>query len=134
VERRLTLKWLALFVRLGLGVVSLTVGGCAIHYFDEATGTEHIWGFGHLAMKPGAPTEGVRAVARRTDIIGLSVGKVQEGPYLALGWDARQRIEILEDSTAVCLAWPQGSFYNARIGSHFPPKLDDCAQSAKGNK
>jgi hypothetical protein len=130
----LRVKWLALLVCLGGAVLLLTVGGCAIHYFDEATGTEHVWGFGHLAMQPGKPNQGVKAVARRTDIVGLSVGRIQEGVYLELGWGARQRIEILEDNTAVCLAWPQGSFYNARVGSHFPPRLNDCVESAKENQ
>ena len=25
--------------------------GCAVHYYDKETGTEHLWGFGHLRMK-----------------------------------------------------------------------------------
>lgn len=24
---------------------------CAVHYFDPHTGTEHLWGVGHLKMK-----------------------------------------------------------------------------------
>ena len=39
--------------------------GCAIHYFDAETGTEHLWGFGHLKMKVGELREGLQAVVRR---------------------------------------------------------------------
>ena len=38
--------------------------GCAVHYFDEATGTEHNWGFGHLKIKVAPPDEGLRALVR----------------------------------------------------------------------
>ena len=29
---------------------ALILPGCAVHYFDAQTGTEHLWGFGHLKM------------------------------------------------------------------------------------
>lgn len=118
-------------VSLALLFIFLVASGCAIHYFDTESGTEHIWGVGHMAMKPSAPTEGLNAVARRTDIVGISIGKLQEGTHLEIGWGRRQRIEIINENTQLCLAWPRGSFYNARIGAAFPPKLDDCGRDTK---
>lgn len=112
----------------------LAATGCTVHYFDPETGTEHIWGVGHMAMKPGAPSEGLKAVARRTDVVGVSLGKLQEGMHLEVGWAARQRVDIMDADTRLCLAWPGGSFYNARIGSEFPPALDDCGKQERGRE
>ena len=30
------------------GLTILLTPGCALHYFDSKTGTEHVWGFGHM--------------------------------------------------------------------------------------
>jgi hypothetical protein len=116
---------------LVLMLISLTGSGCALHYFDAETGTEHIWGIGHMAMKPSASREGLKAVGRRTDVVGISIGKLQEDIHLEVGWGSRQRIDIVDEDTQLCLAWPRGSFYNARIGSAFPPKLDECGGDPK---
>jgi len=110
-------------------VAVFTCGGCAVHYFDADNNTEHIWGMGHMAMKIGAPHEGLKAVACRTDVVGVAVGSLQNDVHLELGWGARQRIEIVDENTALCLAWPRGSFYNARIGSKYPFKLEHPSDS-----
>ena len=47
-----------------LGVASVVSSGCAIKHYDASTGTEHLWGFGHLKMK-AAPSAGI--VKTRTD-------------------------------------------------------------------
>lgn len=67
-------------------LIFLTTSGCAIHYFDSESGTEHIWGVGHMAMKAAAPSEGLKAVARRTDILGISAGRTREGAHFEIGW------------------------------------------------
>ena len=104
----------------------IPLSGCSIHYFDAETGTEHIWGIGHMAMKPGGGADGLKAIAQRTDVVGISLGKLQEGTYAELGWGARQRISIFDANSRLCLAWPRGSFYTARIGAAFPTRMDDC--------
>ena len=104
--------------------------GCAVHYFDTESGTEHIWGIGHMAMKYSVPDEELKAVGHRTDVVGISIGRLQEETYLTVGWNARQRIEIVDENTQLCLAWPYGSFYNVRIGSRFPPSLDSCGTTS----
>jgi hypothetical protein len=105
-------------------VAAFAVGGCAVHYFDAEHNTEHIWGVGHMAMKVSAPNEGLKAVAIRTDVVGVAVGSLHKDVHFELGWGARQRIEIVDENTALCLAWPKGSFYNARIGSRYPFELE----------
>ena len=56
-------------------------GGCAIHYFDSETGTEHIWGFGHMQMKVSASNEGVRAIVRGTETVGVAIGVGEDESY-----------------------------------------------------
>ena len=106
--------------------------GCAIHYFDKETGTEHLWGIGHMAMKPSVQDAKVKAVGLRTDVVGISTGYLQEGIHFELGWGGRQRIEILDDNTQFYLGWPTGrSFYTARVGSSLPPELGECGVQKK---
>lgn len=115
-------------VRLGLLIVLLGAG-CAIHYFDPTTGTEHVWGVGHLKMKVGPPAEGLQAVVRGSDVVGLSVGRADQQTYFTLGWHRTQRLDVLQESTAVRLAWPDGDFVNVRVGSRFPFAAGDAADA-----
>jgi hypothetical protein len=110
-------------------LASFTAGGCAVHYFDAENNTEHIWGVGHMAMKVGAPNEGLKAVGCRTDVVGVGVGSLQKDVHFELGWGAHQRVEIVDCDTALWLAWPRGSFYNVRFGSGVPFELEHWSDS-----
>jgi hypothetical protein len=35
----------------GVFLVPFVCSGCAVHYYSASTGTEHLWGFGHLKMR-----------------------------------------------------------------------------------
>src|SRR5438445_11907973 len=83
--------------------------GCAVHYYDKQSGTEHLWGFGHLKMKAAPPNEGVQAVVKGVETLGFSVGADEEDCHVGVGWDFRRRI-VLSSNTAVRLEWPNGSF------------------------
>ncbi|MEE9129803.1 MAG: hypothetical protein V3T84_07265 [Phycisphaerales bacterium] len=98
----------------------LLSGGCAIHYFDSETGTEHIWGFGHMQMKVSPPNEGVQAVVRGTDVLGLSIGSADQQVYFTAGWHRVQRLDVIAESTAVRLEWPSADFAEVRVGTAFP--------------
>lgn len=102
----------------------LACQSCAVHYFDPATGTEHIWGIGHLALKHGTPIEGLKAVGRRTDTVGVLIGRLENDAHFGVGWNARQEIEIVDENVQLKLDWPSGSFYDVRVGSWFPPVAD----------
>jgi hypothetical protein len=80
--------------RVGALVCLVTSAGCAIHYYDKASGTEHLWGFGHMKMKVIPPNEGVQAVVKGTEMLGFNLATGQEDYHLGLGWDYRRRIEI----------------------------------------
>ncbi len=116
-------------LQLLLVLAFLTGAGCAVHYVDSATGTEHIWGIGHMAMRVSAPNEGVKALGVRTDSLGILIGSADKELQFGAGWNARQRIEIVDENTALCISWPNGSLYNARVGSRFPFELDYSSDS-----
>ncbi len=122
--------------RTGIGFLLISLlmlgsSGCAIDYFDARNGIEHVWGIGHLAMKVGSPNEGLKAVGQRTDTLGLSIGKAQEGYHLELGWCSYQQIDVVDQNTQLCVAWPAGSLYSARVGSEFPPDISKCGHEKK---
>ena len=92
--------------RTGIGFLLISLlmlgsSGCAIDYFDARNGIEHVWGIGHLAMKVGSPNEGLKAVGQRTDTLGLSIGKAQEGYHLELGWSSYQQIDVVESKYTI---------------------------------
>lgn len=104
--------------------------GCAIHYFDSETGTEHIWGFGHMQMKVAAPNEGVRAIVRGTETVGVAVGVGEEMGYALLGWQQLTNLYIVDTDTAVRLEWPSSDFFEVRVGTEFP-FLESTANSGE---
>lgn len=110
------------------------VSGCAVHYFDPKTGAEHIWGFGHMKMKVAPEEEGLQAIVRGTEVIGLSTGNADKQAYLTLGWHRIQRLDIVTESTAVRLEGPNSDFVNIRVGSSFPGIPDELNTKQKEEK
>jgi hypothetical protein len=97
----------------------LTIG-CAVHYYEEDTGIEHIWGFGHMKMKASKPSEELQAVVHGTDVLGVSIGKADKHGYFTVGWQRLEFIDVLKESTSIRLEWPDNTFGNVRVGSKFP--------------
>ncbi len=100
--------------------------GCAIHYYDPDTGTEHLWGVGHMRMKAKPSEDGVvRAVVTGSETLGftLSAGETHRG--IGLGYDNRQAARIHDDAS-VTMEFPTNSLrwrpdlFEARIGSAPP--------------
>lgn len=104
----------------GLSAFTLLTTSCAVHYYDKTTGTEHLWGFGHLKMAVRPSSEGVRAVIKGTQTLGLGLGLGREDYYLSAGWN-NQRILNVADNTSVRFEWPTADFFNVRAGTNFPP-------------
>lgn len=101
-------------------LLSLAASGCAIHYVDPATGTEHLWGIGHLKMRAAPPAEGLKAIVRGTEVLGISIGRADQQTYLTVGWHRVQRLDVVEENAAVRLEWPSSDFATVRVGSQFP--------------
>lgn len=102
-----------------LTIVVFVLTGCAIHYYDSKTGAEHIWGVGHIVMKAPPQLEGHRALIRGTEVIGFAVGNVGGQGYLTVGWEKRQRLDIVGENTSIRLEWPTGDLLNVRVGSEW---------------
>ena len=107
----------------------LSFTGCAIHYFDKDSGTEHLWGFGHMKMKYLPPHEGIQAVVTGTETIGLSIGAGQQDYHIGAGWDYRRQI-LVSSNAMLRLEWPDGDFYNVRLGTT-PPFEQDSNEHMK---
>ncbi len=125
----------SLCAEVGTAVVCLltiaSIAGCAVHYYDARTGTEHIWGVGHMAMKVSPANEGVRAVIRGTSAVGLAIGSFDAQQYVSVGWVSLQRVDVIDESTAVRLEWPAGSPFNMRVGSSWQMVPDAAAKPAE---
>lgn len=94
--------------------------GCGIHYYDTRTGTEHLWGFGHLRMRVVPPTNGPQAVVKGYTVVGGKVGGSADDYGVAFGYDSRRLIQIAPEGARFTLEWPDASFFNVRIGTNTP--------------
>lgn len=116
--------------------VCMLATGCAVHYFDKQTGTEHLWGFGHLKMK-AAPRAEDGAVATNAAVafvtgvrtLGLNLGAGEEYAGVTAGWDSRFRVIIKQEDSSFCLLWPTNSIwlpqdlkdiFTIRVGTNCP--------------
>jgi hypothetical protein len=118
---------------LFLVIIGSFASGCAVHYFDTKSGTEHLWGFGHMKMKVVPPNEGVQAVVKGTETLGFNLAAGQEDYHIGLGWDYRRRI-VVSSNAAVRLEWPNGDFFNVRVGTIPPFATNSSPNNAKTNK
>ncbi len=132
--------------RLPAAALALTLTalgpGCAVRYYDARTGTEHLWGLGHVKVRV-APAEGAAppAVATQIETLGLGVtvgGAAQGGAGasalpgesgLVLGWERRTRLLVPPDS-ALGLEWPGPQLFDVRIGAAAPSPSASPTSSA----
>ncbi len=99
--------------------------GCAFHYFDPETGTEHLWGIGHLKMKVAPPREDVRGVVRGTETVGLAFGTTPHGGFASVGWQEFTTLEVVNRDTELRLEWPSNDLFELMVGSRFPHVRDE---------
>jgi len=103
------------------GIIPLTLSGCALHYYDQKSGVEHLWGIGHMKMAVQPPSEGVQAVVQATQTFGVGVGFGAADYTILAGWNNHRSLRVA-DNTAVRIEWPEGSFFNVRVGTNIPPR------------
>ncbi len=106
-----------------LGVAVVGIAGCAVRYYDESTGVEHVWGVGHMRMKVTPPSEGVRAVVTDSGTLGAGLHLNDPGTALTLGWHRSGRLRVLDSNAAVRLEWPSASLFSVRVGTAPPRHL-----------
>jgi hypothetical protein len=122
---------------VGSVIVALFVGGCAVHYYDKSTGTEHLWGFGHMKMRAVPQwndqhpfSNSVMAFATGAHTLGLGLGCGDDYGGLLLGWDCRSRMIIRTEDSHFYLLWPTNTcwlpwdlkerFFTVRVGPELP--------------
>lgn len=78
---------------IGLAVLGL-LNGCAIHYYDQANGTEHLWGLGRVSWNKHPETNDWVTV--RTGLVspGLVIGVGPSFTGIALGNTARESMRV----------------------------------------
>ncbi len=104
---------------LGVFLASL-FNGCAVHYYDQATGTEHLWGIGQMKMRAIQNAEGLQAVAKGVTVVGVKVGSGLENYSIGAGYDAGYRILIHGTNTAIRYEAPRVNGFNFRVGTKPP--------------
>ena len=125
-------SWGLRYIGLLGALALLGTSGCSFHYYDKESGTEHLWGFGHLKMR-AAPrhsdhppfTNAVMAYATGTQTLGLSLGAGEDYAGVGAGWTSRSRLTIKAEDSSFYLIWPTNclrlprelkSFFNVRVG------------------
>jgi hypothetical protein len=110
-------------------VAAACTAGCGIHYYDGRTGTEHLWGFGHLRMRIQEPAEGIQAVVKGVQTTGAKFGVGTEEYGFLIGYDNRRTVFVSPTNAAFVLEWPDASFFNLRVGTNPPFLPKDTNQS-----
>ena len=107
---------------ISLLVTTALASGCAVSYYDQNKGVEHLWGFGHMRLLVQQPKEDVRAIVTSQETVGFSTGTTSNGGHLSLGWHDERRILVTGKDTKIRFEWPSADFFDIRVGSE-PPFL-----------
>lgn len=108
------------------GVLPVLAAGCAFHRYDAATGTEHLWGFGHLKMRAIPFGDQRVAVVTGAEMWGVNAGLGQKDYHLGVGYNSSTWLRIVDTNASIALIWPSnasspsGSLFNVRLGTNFP--------------
>ena len=103
--------------RLLFGIATVwALAGCAIHYSDSETGAEHVWGFGHLAMKATDPSARKKAIVRGVTVFGVGLGLRDSSPFLIIGWERLPTVEVMDENTDLYLEGPDSDLLKLRVG------------------
>jgi hypothetical protein len=98
----------------------LLQSGCAIVYTDARTGATHLWGVGHLTLRATVPQDGKKAVVQGVSTCGIAAGVWQQSPFLSIGWERQQVVDIVDANTAVSIEGPDSDLLEIRVGSQVP--------------
>lgn len=98
--------------------------GCAFHYYDAASQTDHVIGFGHMSLRVIDKAENVQALVKGTTVVGFKVGAGLDNYSIGAGYDSGYRVIIQTNDVALRLewpnAWPGARGYNLRLGTAPP--------------
>ena len=85
----------------------LMESGCAIYYHDNLDNSDHLYGFGHLAMKTITNGSTQIAVAKQISTLGSEL-HAGDRVGISLGWSSEEEVDIFDKSVTVSLEKPSG--------------------------
>jgi hypothetical protein len=85
----------------------LTVSGCALYYHDDSDNSDHLYGFGHLAMKTITNGSTQIAVAKQVSTLGSEL-HAGDRVGVSLGWSSEEEVDIFDKSARLSLEKPSG--------------------------
>lgn len=108
--------------------------GCAVHYYSPSTGTEHVWGVGHMKFKKtaGGEGEGVQAVVTGMEVYGVGARVGAGRKYLMLGWLSDQELTAVDEHVSIRFEDAGGGLFRMRVGTR-PPWEENENGKAKGD-
>lgn len=108
---------------IALAIASILFSGCAFYYHDSTTATDHVWGFGHLAIKAIPPNEGKQALLQRATLTGIAIGLDNGSFGFSAGWDRREHMHIYQEDVAITIRrHPADDFWLIKLGT-YPPNF-----------
>jgi hypothetical protein len=90
-----------------LMIYALGMSGCAVHYHDKSDNSDHIYGFGHLAMRVASDGSKEIAIAKQVSTLG-SEFHAGDQVGLSLGWSNEEEIQVFDKSARISLQRPSG--------------------------
>jgi len=92
-----------------LAVVFLATPGCALHYRNAASGEEHLWGFGQLALNVRPVNDQLVSVASGSRVPGFCCNVDQGSVSVSFGYLIRQHLTVADQSDVADFQFPRGS-------------------------
>lgn len=109
-------------LRLSLSLLVARLScGCALHYYDASTGTEHLWGLGHMKMSVVASGEKktTQAVLVGVQTAGLRLDLAPNTRGFSLGYDDTRTATVLDASAPLKIQTISGEPFTLQLGT--PP-------------
>lgn len=92
-----------------LAAAFLATPGCAVHYRNAASGEEHLWGFGQLALNVRPVNDRLVSVASGSRVPGFCCNVDQGSVSVSFGYLIRQHLTVVDQNDAADFQFPRGS-------------------------
>lgn len=101
---------------LALLMTSIVASACAIHYFDPASRTEHVFALGHIALRLPDSVDQKHVIGFAMSSVGAAGGTTPCGAAITLGVSRETCILVLDPTRPSSLYWPRADLLNLRVG------------------
>jgi hypothetical protein len=107
-----------IFPLSALALLSTLLLGCSIHYFDAKTGTEHLWGVGHLKMTVHTSQDNstTKALLVGVQTVGLRLDLAPNTRGISLGYDDTRTATIFDSDSPLKLSTNSGEPFTLQLG------------------